>query len=283
MIRPMYPVCAWCPWQAAVVPAGGRGLAGRLVSLAGTAPGRGRSRPGRRQARDDGRPARADGDVLARAITAPAAPYAASRRRQMRRGGMPQRGPMGLPMPQAPGGAMALRCCRAALMAPGWKRPGVTSLLSRAPESRGSLSAARQPRLAVISARADSSPPPTTTTVRSRALRIPGCRCGSPTRRFPRRRGPARQCGRHGPPHTATSTLTTMDTATGATPGWPSAGSRRLDEIGSIQSAGCQRRNVAPWSSTHSASSPYGLRSGSSARPPAARTRSTAAAMSSTR
>ena len=49
------------------------------------------------------------------------------------------------------------------------------------------------------------------------------------------------------------------------------------------QSAGCQRRNVAPWSSTHSASSPYGLSSGSSARPPAARTRSTAAAMSSTR
>jgi hypothetical protein len=49
------------------------------------------------------------------------------------------------------------------------------------------------------------------------------------------------------------------------------------------QSAGCQRRNVAPWSSAHSASSPYGLSSGSSARPPAARTRSTAAAMSSTR
>jgi hypothetical protein len=49
------------------------------------------------------------------------------------------------------------------------------------------------------------------------------------------------------------------------------------------QSTGCQRWNVAPWSSTHSASSPYGLRSGSSARPPAARTRSTAAAMSSTR
>jgi hypothetical protein len=48
-------------------------------------------------------------------------------------------------------------------------------------------------------------------------------------------------------------------------------------------SAGCQRRNVAPWSSTHSAMNPYGLRSGSSARPPAARTRSTAAAMSSTR
>jgi len=49
------------------------------------------------------------------------------------------------------------------------------------------------------------------------------------------------------------------------------------------QSAGCQRRNLVPWSSAHSASSPYGLRSGSSARPPAARTRSTAAAMSSTR
>ena len=49
------------------------------------------------------------------------------------------------------------------------------------------------------------------------------------------------------------------------------------------QSAGCQRRNVAPWSSTHSAISPYGMRLGSSARPPAARTRSTAAAMSSTR
>jgi hypothetical protein len=53
--------------------------------------------------------------------------------------------------------------------------------------------------------------------------------------------------------------------------------------VRSGQSAGCQRRNVAPWSSTHSASSPYGLRSGSSAWPPAARTRSTAAAMSSTR
>jgi hypothetical protein len=49
------------------------------------------------------------------------------------------------------------------------------------------------------------------------------------------------------------------------------------------QPAGCQRRNAAPWSSTHSASSPYGLRPGSPARPPAARTRSTAAAMSSTR
>ena len=49
------------------------------------------------------------------------------------------------------------------------------------------------------------------------------------------------------------------------------------------QSAGCQRRNAVPWSSTHSASSPYALRSGSSAWPPAARTRSTAAAMSSTR
>jgi len=49
------------------------------------------------------------------------------------------------------------------------------------------------------------------------------------------------------------------------------------------QPAGCQRRNAVPWSSTHSASSPYGLRSGSSAWPPAARTRSTAAAMSSTR
>src|SRR5258708_9002815 len=47
------------------------------------------------------------------------------------------------------------------------------------------------------------------------------------------------------------------------------------------RSTGCQRRNVAPWSSRHSASSPYGLRWGSSAWPPAARTRSTAAAMSS--
>jgi hypothetical protein len=66
-------------------------------------------------------------------------------------------------------------------------------------------------------------------------------------------------------------------------PGWPSAGSRRLDEIGSIQSAGCQRRNVVPWSSTQAASSPYGWRAGSFAWPPAARTRSTAAVMSSTR
>jgi hypothetical protein len=54
-----------------------------------------------------------------------------------------------------------------------------------------------------------------------------------------------------------------------------------FDRLG--QSAGCQRRNVAPWSSTHSVDSPNGLRPGSSARPPAARTRSTAAAMSSTR
>src|SRR5260370_2300767 len=43
------------------------------------------------------------------------------------------------------------------------------------------------------------------------------------------------------------------------------------------RSTGCQRRNVAPWSSRHSASSPYGLPSGSSAWPPAARTRSPAA------
>ena len=49
------------------------------------------------------------------------------------------------------------------------------------------------------------------------------------------------------------------------------------------QSTGCQRWNVAPWSSTQPASSPNGLCSGSSAWPPAARTRSTAAAMSSTR
>ena len=38
-----------------------------------------------------------------------------------------------------------------------------------------------------------------------------------------------------------------------------------------------------PWSSVHSAESPNRLREGSSARPPAARTRSTAAVMSSTR
>jgi glutaminase len=49
------------------------------------------------------------------------------------------------------------------------------------------------------------------------------------------------------------------------------------------QSTGCQRRNVAPWSSAHSASSPNGRRTGASAWPPAARTRSTAAARSSTR
>ena len=28
MIRPMYPVCAWCPWQAAVVQAGRPGPCG---------------------------------------------------------------------------------------------------------------------------------------------------------------------------------------------------------------------------------------------------------------
>jgi hypothetical protein len=43
MIRPMSPVCARGLWRATVVPAAparGRGLAGRLACLAGTAPGR---------------------------------------------------------------------------------------------------------------------------------------------------------------------------------------------------------------------------------------------------
>ena len=49
------------------------------------------------------------------------------------------------------------------------------------------------------------------------------------------------------------------------------------------QSVGCQSWNGVPWSSRHSASRPYGLGCGSSASPPAARTRSMPAAMSATR
>ena len=46
MIRPMYPVCARFPWQAAVVPAisARPGPCSSLASLAGTAPSHGRSR-----------------------------------------------------------------------------------------------------------------------------------------------------------------------------------------------------------------------------------------------
>ena len=52
MIRPMSPVCTQCLWQVAVVsaaPVRGRGLAGRLAGLAGTAPGHRWSQPSRRR------------------------------------------------------------------------------------------------------------------------------------------------------------------------------------------------------------------------------------------
>ena len=165
---------------------------------------------------------------------------------------------------------MALRCCRAALMRPRLEATRRAPLLF-ACASRATAPCPRQGGRTWRHLPPADSSPPTTTTVRSQDTRRTRLPIGSPTRRSP--------LTAPGPPAVAATArriqrppaLDDDGFATGATPGSPSTGSRRLGAIGSDQSSRLPEAECfAPWSSTHSASSPFGLRSGSSAWPQAA-------------